>query len=89
MMIKTVFAIVDTFMVVTPSLMAQDNWDMKSFWFGWSMVATGASCELADAAKVSHEEARQLMQFAIQELSNDADIRKYVSAIQRGYNACT
>ena len=54
---------------------------MKSFWFGWSMVATGASCELADAAKVSHEEARQLMQFAIQELSNDADIRKYVSAI--------
>ena len=53
------------------------------------MVATGASCELADAGKVSHEEARQLMQVAIQELSDDADLRKYVFAVQRGYNACT
>ena len=89
MMIKTLFAIVGTFVVVTPSLKAQDNLDMKSFWFGWSMGATGASCELANAGKLSHEEARQFMQGAIQEMSDDADLRKYVPDIQRGYNAYT
>ncbi len=36
-----------------------------------------------------HEEARQFMQGAIQEKSDDADLIKYVPDIQRGYNSYT